>query len=107
MFKKRFFSPKHDFKTGILCKISFIFGAIFLVLYIFLKIVSAILDESTEGVINQLYEFSISQTTDTFAAFGIILIAVGVILYFFQCQFAKLAEIADDIENNEEYLESK
>jgi hypothetical protein len=34
-------------------------------------------------------------------AFSIIFLGVGVILYFFNCQFAKLAEITKELENEE------
>ena len=86
MFEKKLFSAKHDFKTGTLSKISFIFGAICLALFIFFKIISAIVTDGSEGIVYQLYELSISQTSDTLAAFGIILIAVGIIFY---CRYVR------------------
>ena len=43
---------------------------------------------------------------DSMIAFSIIFLGVGVILYFFQCQFAKLAKIADEIECDEDLIEN-
>ena len=102
MFKERFFPAGHDFKTGILCKLCLFFGIIFLSLFIFLKIFSVVLTSDSSGFSLELYNISTSTVPDSLGAFATIFIGVGIILYFFQCQFAKLAAIADEIENSEE-----
>jgi hypothetical protein len=109
MFKKRYLSVQSDFKTGIFYKISFLLGILLLIISIFLIGSSFLLGEGNSGILQQIYYFSQtkipnSETTypNLILAFSIILLAVGVILYFFYCQFAKLAKIADEIEKGEE-----
>jgi len=41
----------------------------------------------------------------TILAFFIIFIGLGIIIYFLHCQFAKLARIVEEIENDEELKE--
>ena len=103
MMKERHFSAYNDFKTGIFCKLSILLGIILLTIYAFLKISSAFIKEESTGWIQNMYNFSQSSRADSIIAFSIILFAVGVILYFFHYQFAKLAEIAEEIENSEEF----
>lgn len=92
MFKKRYFSVHHKFKSDIFSKISFSLGIILLVSYIFLKIIQ-IFGEN---------DISNSNTPDVLLSFSIIFFAVGIIMYFFCCQFKKLEKIADEIEKGEE-----
>jgi len=71
-------------KTSPTCIIILALGIILLLLYI--------IDSLTQIIgIN-------SSTLGTILAFAIILIGVGLILYFFSCLFNKLATIADEIE---------
>ena len=56
--KKRYFSVSHDFKTGILCNLSFFLAIILLVVYVFLKIVSFIVDKNSTGFVKNIYDFS-------------------------------------------------
>jgi len=87
MFKKKNISVYSDLKTGFFCKLLIILGAILLFFYI-LQITIALVDisENTLGII---------------LAFAILSLGLGFILYFLSCQFAKLAEIAKEIENED------
>ena len=88
MIKKRTISVYSDFKTGFLCKFLLIFGIILLIFYFVQLIVPFItIHENISGII---------------LAFSILFIGIGIILYFFNCQFAKLAEIANEVEYEDE-----
>ncbi len=78
MFKMKYFSTKHDFKTGIISKLCFIIGIIFLILAF---------------ILNNIFE--------TLVALSIISFAIGIILHFLNLQFIKLDDIAKDIEQME------
>jgi len=87
MFKKRNISVYSDLKTGFFCKFFLILGVIFLIFYILQKTISLVeIGENTLGII---------------LAFAILALGLGFILYFLSCQFAKLAEIAKEIENED------
>ena len=105
MIKERHFSPYNDFKTGLFCKLSFFLAIILLAVYLFVKITSFTIDKNSTGLLKNIYDFSQTSQSDTILAFSILLFALGVILYFFHYQFGKLAKIAEEIENNEEYEE--
>jgi hypothetical protein len=95
MLKKRHISVYSDFKTGFLCKFLLIFGIFLLIIYIAQWMLPFIfIHENISGII---------------LAFSILLIGIGLIVYFFNCQFAKLAEIANEIEleNTIEYNKKK
>ena len=84
MFKKRNISVYSDLKTGFFCKFFLILGVIFLIFYILQKTISLVeIGENTLGII---------------LAFAILALGLGFILYFLSRQFAKLAEIAKEIE---------
>lgn len=88
MLKKRSISVYSDFKTGFLCKFLMFLGIILIILYIVQWIVPYItIDETISGII---------------LAFSILFLGLGIILYFFNCQFSKLAEIAHEVENENE-----
>lgn len=101
MIKKRVFPAKSDFKTGILCKLFLLLGLVLVLAYVFLKISSFFIDKNSGGFLQALYEYSNSAQAEAIIALGVISLAVGIIFYFFHCQFAKLAEIAEEIENGE------
>ena len=101
MFKKKYFSAHSDFKTGLFFRIFLILGLILLIVYAFLKISSILIGSESTGFLRQIYDFSQTTAPDSILAFSIIFFAVGVILYFFHCQFAKLAKIAEEIEKGE------
>jgi len=107
MAKERRFSAYHDFRTGFFYKLSIILGIILIIIYASLKIASSFIKEESTGLVKTLYDFSQSSRSEAIIAFAIILLALGVILYFFHYQFGKLAEIAEDIENSEEYEENE
>ena len=101
MFKKRYFSVDHDFKTSYLSMFFIITGIILLALYIFFKIISFVVSSSDNGVMNSLLQFSQTHHPDTIFSFSIICLAFGIIFNFFHRQFSKLADIAEEIENCE------
>jgi len=101
MFKNRYFSAKNDFKTGFLFKFLFFLGILLLIVFIFLKVSSFFIGDESSGIFRQIYDFAQTTAPDSILAFSIILIAVSFIFYFFHSQFAKLAKIADEIENEE------
>jgi TRAP-type C4-dicarboxylate transport system permease small subunit len=105
MFKKRYFSAKSDFKTGIFCKLSFFLGIIVLIISLFFILGGYITGKGSSGIPLQIYEFSQTTIPVSLLAFSFIFLAVGIILYFFHCQFAKLAKIADEIEKGEDIEE--
>ena len=101
MFKKRHYSVYDDLKTGFFYKLSLCLGIILLIVYIFFKLGSLFSNESDAGLLGFLYDLSQSGIADSIIAFSIVFIGLGVILYFFYCQFAKLAKIADELEKEE------
>ena len=101
MFKKRYFSAQDDFKTGFFCKFTLFFGIVLFLIFIFSKISGLIIREDSIGLGKQIYDFSQTSYPNSILAFSILLLGTGVILYFFHCQFAKLAKIADEIEKSE------
>jgi len=101
MPKERYFSTKDDFKTGFTCKLTLFFGILLFLIFVFSKLIGFIVGENSSGFIKQIYDFSQTNTPNSILAISIILLAVGVILYFFHYQFAKLAKIAEEIEKSE------
>lgn len=101
MFKKRYHSAHSDFKTGITCKFAFFLGILLLIISLFFKISSFLIDSGSAGDLQPIYDFSQTTYPDSILAFSIISFFIGFILYFFHCQFAKLAKIADEIEKGE------
>ena len=105
MIKKRNISVYDDLKTGFFYKFCLLLGIVLLAVYIFLKIVSLTSSEGNAGPLQAFYDLSQSGIPEPVLAFSIILLGVGFILYFFNCMFAKLAKIADEIENEEDFEE--
>ena len=101
MFNKKYHSVHSDFKTGITCKFAFFLGILLLIIFVFFKISSFLIDSGSAGVLQPVYDFSQTTYPDSILAFSIISFFIGFILYFFHCQFAKLAKIADEIEKGE------
>ncbi len=102
MFKKRYFSAQDDFKTGFFCKLTLFFGLVLFLIFLFTRISALIIGEDSIGLAKQIYDFSQTSYPNSIVAFSIILLGIGAILYFFYCQFAKLAKIADEIEKSED-----
>jgi len=102
MFKIRYFSAHSDFKTGKFCKFSIFIGVLLLIIALFFIISGYLIGEGSSGILGQIYYLSTSTIPYSILAFSIIFLATGVILYFFYCQFAKLAKIADEIEKVDE-----
>jgi hypothetical protein len=93
MVKKHIFSAHTDMKTGFFCKFFLILGCIFLILYI-VEVVAHPLNLSDD-------------MTGTILAFTILFIGLGLIAYFFACQFAKLSKIAEEVENDESLMDTE
>jgi hypothetical protein len=91
--KKHVFSAHSDLKTGFLCKFFLVIGAVQLIIYV-LQIAFHFLpiDSNTEGVL---------------LGFAILFLGIGLISYFFSCQFAKLSSIAEEIENDETLMDEE
>jgi len=106
MVKIKYFSVYNDFRTGLFCKISFILGFILLIVYAIIKIIFFVSDENSSGFIKTIYDFSQNSQSDAIIAFSLLFFALGVILLFFHYQFAKLAKIAEDIENSNDLDET-
>ena len=102
MFKKKYFSVYDDFKTGFFCKFSFFLGLLLLFVFVFFKVCSFFIGQEDSGFLQLIYDLSQSSYVDSIIAFSIMFLGIGFILYFFHRQFAKLAKIADEIENEEE-----
>lgn len=93
MVKRHMFSAHSDLRTGFLCKFFLILGGILLVCYLILILLHPIaINEDVTGAI---------------LAFSILLLGIGVILYYFSCQFAKLSKIAQEIESDESLKEDE
>jgi hypothetical protein len=92
MVKKHLFSAHSDLKTGFLCKLFLILGFLLIILYL-VEFFAHPLQLSDDAI-------------GTILAFAILFIGLGLISYFFSCQFAKLSKIADDIENDESLLDT-
>ena len=96
---KRKNSAKHyKQRSDILFKILLFFGVVLLISSIVLMIISINSSDTTTDY---------SSIANSVFSISIIILAFAVILYFFKRQFAKLAEIAEELENNEEYLEEE
>lgn len=88
MLKKRNISVYSDYKTGFFCKFFLFLGLILLIFYIIQRIIPIIaINENILGII---------------LAFSILFLGIGIIVFFFNCQFAKLADIANEIEHGDE-----
>jgi membrane-anchored glycerophosphoryl diester phosphodiesterase (GDPDase) len=93
MAKKHVFSAHSDLRTGFFCKFFLILGCILFILYLILILFHPIaLSDDVTGAI---------------LAFSILLLGIGVILYFFSCQFAKLSQIAKEVESDESLKEDE
>jgi uncharacterized membrane protein len=91
MVKKHFFSVHSDLKSGFFSKFFLLVGSLLLIFYIL---------ESVAHLLNLS-----SDTNGTILAFAILGIGLGLISYFFSCQFSKLSKIAEEIENDESLME--
>lgn len=93
MPKKHFFSAHTDMKTGFFCKFFLVLGCLLLIFYV---------------VELLLHPLGLTDTvTGTILAFAILCLGLGAILFFFSCQFSKLSEIADEIEQDETLLDEE
>jgi len=93
MVKQRHISAHNDLKTGFFCKFFVVLGVLLLVIYLVQLVVPAVsLGDTVSGAL---------------LAFAILCIGLGLISYFFSCQFAKLSQIADDVEHDESLLDEE
>ena len=93
MGKKHFFSAHSDLKTGFLCRFFLIIGCILFIFY------------AVEAAAHPLQLGD--DTTGTVLAFSILFLGLGLISYFFSCQFAKLSKIAEEVEKDETLLDEE
>jgi hypothetical protein len=66
---------------------------------------SLLISQNDTSFLRVIYDLSKSGYVDSLIAFSILLLGVGFILYFLHCQFAKLARMAEEIENENEELD--
>ncbi|HUS98736.1 MAG TPA: hypothetical protein VMY59_00255 [Candidatus Thermoplasmatota archaeon] len=93
MVKKHFFSAHNDLKTGFFCRFSLIVGCIIFIIYL---------------VETLLHPFGFNDDTiGALLAFAILFLGLGLILYFFSCQFAKLSKIAQEVENDASLMDKE
>ncbi|MFH1013130.1 MAG: hypothetical protein V1769_01300 [Thermoplasmatota archaeon] len=102
MFRERHFSVQNDFHTGFFSRLFFIFAFILVVLILFIAIIGMSFAIETNGIIGVIVGLYHSSIIDVLLAFLIITVGLGGILYFFNRQFAKLNEIAKELDDEEE-----
>ena len=108
IFKIRSNSPqRYNTKANYYFKIFLIIGIILFFCYLLFQLSSIFLTNSSLGIQKTIYDFSISHYPKSILSLSVIIIAISVIFYFFHIQFSKLAEIADEIENNEFYEDTE
>ncbi|MCX6662992.1 MAG: hypothetical protein NTZ75_01955 [Euryarchaeota archaeon] len=93
MVKKHLFSAHNDLKTGFFCKFFLTLGCILFVVYLIETLLHLV--GLSDGV------------TGAILAFAILSLGLGLILYFFSCQFAKLSKIAEEVENDESVIDKE
>jgi len=93
MIKEKRYSAHNDLKTGFFCKFFFVLGIIFLVIYLLGFFIPQIPLSGT--------------LLGTILAFAILFLGGSLLLYFFSCQFTKLSQIAEDIENDETLIDDE
>lgn len=86
--KQRTLSVYSDHKTGFFYKVCIILGALLLIIYLIET--SAHIFGLTDG------------STASMLGFAILLLGIGIILFFFSFLFSKLASIAEEIEQLDE-----
>ena len=79
--------------SGFLSKISLFLGLLLLIVFIVLKIVSFM------GPDAAMYDVANSNVPGIAISFSVILIAVAIIMYFFDYQFSKLEKIIEEVES--------
>ena len=85
MIKERRFSPKFDFHTGSVTKISFVISIVLLIVV----------------AIELLLNITLLLDSSIFLALAILFLGVTGISWFFYSQFAKLSKIVTELENDE------
>jgi len=106
--KKILTTPKqYKGRSGLTGRILVYLGLFFIFIFVFFKLVSIVVSSESTGFLKSLYDISISSTPESFVALGIIIVFFGLVFLFFSHQFSKLADIADEIENSEEFSDEK
>lgn len=98
-FKRKSSAKQYTRRSDLLFKILLVIGIILLIGSIILMIIS-ITSSSNTGT-------DYSSISNSVFSISIIIIAFAIILYFFKRQFAKLADIAEEIENNIEFSDEE
>ena len=96
--KRKKSAKQYKQRSNLLFMILLFFGIILLISSIVLMIIS--ITSSDTGT-------DYSSISNSVFSISIIILAFAVILYFFKRQFAKLADIAEEIENNIEYTDEE
>ncbi len=100
MIRKKHVPMPNDFRTGFFSRLFFVVAFILLLLVLCIASIGIFFSSVTIGIIGFIVGLYHSSILDTLLAFLIITIGIGGILYFFNRQFAKLDEIAKEL--NEE-----
>jgi ABC-type multidrug transport system fused ATPase/permease subunit len=95
MIKKRYISIKDKPLTGIASKICFFIGFVLLIIFFIFSLLNQF--TSYEFISN----FVESGSNDIVLAIAILWIGAGFLLWFFNRQFSKLAEIAKELEQED------
>ncbi len=104
--KKILINPKeYKGKSGLTGRMLIYLGVFLILCFVFFKLIPIFISGDSTGFLKNLYDFSSSPAPESFIALGLVVTFFGFLLLFFSHQFSKLAEIADEIENNEEFLE--
>lgn len=85
MIKEKHFSAKYDFHTGLLSKTCFFLGFILFLI----------------SLVEFILGIKILLEPGSYFALGLLFVGFGGISWFFHSQFAKLSEIAAEIENGQ------
>jgi hypothetical protein len=93
MAKKHHFSAHNDLKTGFFYKFFLVLGCILFIIY-------------AVEILTHLIGLN-DDVAGTILAFAILCLGLGLILYFFSCQFTKLSEIAHEVEKDETLVDQE
>lgn len=97
-FKRKSSAKQYTRRSDLLFKILLVIGIILLIGSIILMIISITSSDTSTDY---------SSISNSVFSISIIIIAFAIILYFFKRQFAKLADIAEEIENNIEFSDEE
>ena len=100
MIRKKFFSVKNDFRTGILSRVFLALAFILFFCIMIILTIGILFSNETNGIIGIVVGFYHSSVIDILLAFLIITVGLGGILWFFNRQFVKLDIIANEFDED-------